>query len=347
MQSKKITIYDIAEEAGISASQVSRALSGKGYVSAENRTKICALVEKYNYRPNAVARNLKRGRSNYIAFLIPHIYQEYFPYVYDSFEKEMGDKGYLTIVFNGRSTYEREVKEIRLLEDSQVDAAVIIGGTLDQVDWDRYPDFVQAVKNLNGKIPCILGSDRAESLGCCGVYVDSEACVEEMVAYLAGQGHRSMGILGGVGSVYPAILLRERLAKYAVKYHMELRPEWQIYSSFNSTDGAAAMRTLLQQDALPSVVCCINDEIAVGAMGVAMDAGLRVPQDMAFTGYDGVWLGKEFRPQLTTIQMDFDTMGRKLAESVIKRLEGNQEISTVPVKPWLELRESTNYKLTS
>lgn len=345
MQNKKITIYDIAEEAGVSASQVSRALSGNGYVSAENKEKIWSVVEQYNYRPSTVARNLKKGRTNSIAFLIPHIYQEYFPYVYDSFEKEMEDKGYLTIVFNGKSTYEREVKEICLLEDLRVDAAVIIGGTLDQIDWDRHPDYVQAVKRLSGKIPCILGSDRAESMGCSGVYVDSEGCVEEMVAYLAGQGHRSMGILGGVDSVYPAVQLRERLAKYAGKHGMELRPEWQISSSFNSADGAAAMRTLLRQEELPSVVCCINDEIAVGAMGVAMDAGLRIPRDIAFTGYDGVWLGKEFRPQLTTIQMDFDTMGRRFAESVLKGLEGNHEITTVPVKPWLELRESTNYKL--
>ena len=90
---KKITIYDIAKEAGVSASQVSRAISGKGYVSEENKAVIEALVKKYNYRPNAVARNLQKGRSNTVGFLIPHIYQEYFPLVYSSFERVMTEKG--------------------------------------------------------------------------------------------------------------------------------------------------------------------------------------------------------------------------------------------------------------
>lgn len=341
MPDKKITIYDIAKEAGVSASQVSRAISGNGYVSDENRQKIWSLVEKYNYRPSAVARNLKKGRSNSIGFLIPHVYQEYFPYIYQSFEKEMGEKGYITIVCNGKSYAGEEIRNLQLLEELRVDAVVIMGGTLDQKDWSKFPDYIQAVKNMNSKIPCILGSDRAGELDCCGVYADTAACVDELVAYLAGQGYRKMGILGGLLSVYPSEQLKYCLEQGAKKYGLETRPEWKIKSSYNSMDGAAAMRMLLQQKELPDAVCCINDEIAVGAMGVALDAGLRIPQDIAFAGCDGVWLGKEFRPQLTTIQFDFDTMGRMLAETVIYRLDGNTEQVVVPVAPWLEIRGST------
>lgn len=341
MPNKKITIYDIAKEAGVSASQVSRAISGNGYVSDENKDIILGLVEKYNYRPNAVARNLKKGRSNSIGFLVPHVYQEYFPYLYQKFENEMMDRGYITIVLNGRSWSGREIPNLQLLEELRADAVVIMGGTLDQIDWEGHAEFIHAVKNMNSKIPCILGSDRAAELGCSGIYVDSRACVDEMVAYLWGQGYRSMGILGGVSSVYPSVQLRGFLTEAAEKHHMELRPQWQVNSSYNSMDGAAAMRELLKLKELPQVVCCINDEIAVGAMGVALDAGLKIPQDIAFTGYDGVWLSREFRPQLTTIQFDFDTMGRVLAENVVGVLEGREEPLVVPVAPWLEIREST------
>ncbi len=341
MPNKKVTIYDIAKEAGISASQVSRAISGNGYVSDENKSKIMELVEKYNYRPSAVARNLKKGRSNSVGFLLPHVYQEYFPYLYQRFEEEMTANGYVTIVCNGRSWSGHEIRNLQMLEEMQVDAVVIIGGTLDQINWEEYPDFIQAVRNISEKIPCVLGSDRAADLGCCGVYVDAAACVEELVAHLAEQGYRKMGILGGLSSVYPSEQLKWYMREAAAEYGMELRPQWQINSSYNSMDGAEAMKKLLQQEELPEVVCCINDEVAVGAMGVALDAGLRIPKDIAFTGYDGVWLGREFRPRLTTIQIDFNTMGHRLVEAVLGAINGSREQTVIPIAPWLEIREST------
>lgn len=344
MPNKKVTIYDIAKEAGISASQVSRAISGNGYVSDENRNKIMDLVEKYSYRPNVVARNLKKGRSNSVGFLLPHVYQEYFPYLYQRFEEEMTDNGYVTIVCNGRSWIENEIRNLQMLEEMQVDAVVMIGGTLDQVNWEEYPDFIQAVRKISEKIPCVLCSDRAAELGCSGVYVDAEKCVSELMAHLAEQGYRKMGILGGVASVYPSEQLKGYLREAAAKYGLEFRSLWQVNSSYNSMDGAEAMKKMLQREELPEVICCINDEIAVGAMGAALDAGLRIPQDIAFTGYDGVWLGREFRPRLTTIQFDFDTMGHKLVEMILGILDGNREPEVVPVAPWLEIRESTKLR---
>ncbi len=338
---KKITIYDIAREAGISASQVSRAISGNGYVSEENRAKINELVEKYNYRPNAVARNLQKGRSNTVGFLIPHVYQEYFPLVYSTFEREMTDNGYVTIVFNGKSTPEDEIRNLHLLEDLRVDAVVIIGGSLDYAYWDRRKDYIETVTGLNKKIPCILGNERAGQLSCSGVYVNIDKGAEALVKHLAEKGHRSMGILGGFKSVHPSYRLQESLKKFGKKYGLEFRSEWQVFSSYNSLDGAEAMREFLRQKELPTAVCCINDEIAVGAMGVALDRGMRIPEDIVFTGFDGVDLSRQFRPQLTTIQMDFETMGKQLAELTLSSIKGEKQIRDVVVDPWVEFRKST------
>ena len=339
---KKITIYDIAKEAGVSASQVSRAISGKGYVSEENKAVIEALVKKYNYRPNAVARNLQKGRSNTVGFLIPHIYQEYFPLVYSSFERVMTEKGYVTVVFNGKSTVKDEIRNIHLLEDLRVDAAVIIGGSLDYADWEERKDYVQAVKNLSRKLPCVLGNERAGKLGCSGVYTDIDKGAEMIVKHLSEKGHKSMGILGGFKSVNPSYRLQESLKRFGKEYGLEFKEEWQVFSSYNTGEGAMAMRTLLKRNKeLPTAICCINDEIAVGAMGVALDAGYKIPEDLAFTGYDGVMLSQEFRPQLTTVQMDFETLGRDLASLVINSIEGDKTVTDLPVEPWLEVRQSS------
>ncbi len=338
---KKITIYDIAREAGVSPSQVSRAISGRGYVSETNRARINELVEKYNYRPNAVARNLQRGQSNTVGFLIPHVYQEYFPMVYSVFEREMTEKGYITIVFNGKSTPQDEIRNIHLLEELRVDAVVIIGGSLDYADWDKRKDYVQAIKKLSKNIPCILGNERAGTLSCSGVYVNIDKGAEALVKHLAEKGHKTMGVLGGFRSVHPSYRLQESLKKFGKKYGLEFRPEWQVFSSYNSHDGAGAMRELLKCKDLPTAICCINDEIAVGAMGVAMDQGIKIPEDIAFTGFDGVDLSHDFRPQLTTIQMDFEAMGKKLAELAYNSINGNKEIIDIAVDPSVILRQST------
>ena len=341
---KKTTIYDIAKEAGVSASQVSRAISGKGYVSEANRAKIYELVEKYNYRPNAVARNLQRGQSNTVGFLIPHIYQEYFPMVYSVFEREMTEKGYVTIVFNGKSTPKDEIRNLHLLEELRMDAVVIIGGSLDYADWNKREDYVRIIKELSRNIPCILGNERAGTLSCSGVYVNIDKGAEELIRHLAENGHKTMGILGGFQSVHPSYRLQESLKKFGKKYGLEFRPEWQVFSSYNSHDGAEAMRELLTRKELPTAICCINDEIAVGAMGVAMDRGIKIPDDIAFTGFDGVDLSREFRPQLTTIQMDFETMGRKLAELTYNSINGDKKITDIAVDPTVILRKSSEKK---
>ena len=248
----------------------------------------------------------------------------------------------MTIVFNGKRTVKDEIRNIHLLEDLRVDAAVIIGGSLDYADWKERKDYVQAVKNLSKKLPCVLGNERAGQLGCSGVYTDIDKGAEMIVKHLSEKGHKSMGILGGFKSVNPSYRLQESLKRFGKEYGLEFKEEWQVFSSYNTGEGAMAMRTLLKRNKeLPTAICCINDEIAVGAMGVALDAGYKIPEDLAFTGYDGVMLSQEFRPQLTTVQMDFETMGRKLAELVINSIEGDKTVTDLPVEPWLEVRQSS------
>ena len=87
MEEKNITIYDIAAEVGVSPSLVSRVISGKGSVSEKTRARIQEVIDKYGFRPNAMARGLQRNRTRIIGFMIPHIGNEYFSNVYYEFEK--------------------------------------------------------------------------------------------------------------------------------------------------------------------------------------------------------------------------------------------------------------------
>ena len=105
MSKKVTTIYDIAREAGVSPSLVSRVLSGNGSVSQKSRQKIEEAIEKFDYRPSAIARGLQKSKTGMIGFVLPHIGNEYFSSVYYEFEKIASQNNYMVLLFNSKNDY--------------------------------------------------------------------------------------------------------------------------------------------------------------------------------------------------------------------------------------------------
>ncbi|MDE7210250.1 MAG: LacI family transcriptional regulator [Lachnospiraceae bacterium] len=341
MEGKRITIYDIASEVGVSPSLVSRVVSGNGSVSDKTRKKIQDVIDKYNFRPNEMARGLQKSRTRLIGFMIPHIGNEYFSNVYYEFEKHASENGYMTILYNGKNDPGTEQKILRVFDEVRVEAAVIMGGNVDAVALDAA--YVEAINTLNRRVPCILCSEQAEKFGCVGVHMDTARKAELIAEYLHRKGYRTLGLLGGAASGeyrrYPTTFLHENLKHYAKEYGIEIREEWIHGNSYDERDGETAMQELLGNGQLPRAVCCINDHVAYGAMLVAKDAGLRIPEDMAVIGNDNVHIAGLARPSLTTVAVDFEQMGRLIFEKIVERLRGG-ETSSQMIEPVLIERDS-------
>lgn len=336
---KNLTIYDIAKEAGVSASLVSRVISGNGSVSEKNRVKIQKLIQEKNFRPNALARGLQKSRTKMIGFVVPHIGNEYFSSVYYQFEKRASQNGYITILCNGKSDREVEHQILKTLEETRVEAVVFMGGRTDLIEIeDKYVDEINI---LNQTIPCVICSEKAERYGCIGVHINDLTGINQLVAHLAEQGYKSLGILGGNDSTYPSYNKKKHFREVARKYSMELREEWIIGKSFDPHDGAESMRQLLKLKNIPEVVCCINDHVAVGAMNAAIDAGLSIPEDIAITGYDGVEASILSRPSITTISPNYSLYGQTLFDAVTALLEGNGFNLINSIEPEIIVRESS------
>lgn len=336
---KNITIYDIAKEAGVSASLVSRVVSGNGSVSEENRKKIKELIKKYNFKPNGLARSLQKSQTKMIGFVLPHVGNEYFSSVYYQFEKKASEKGYITILCNGKNDEGTESRLLSMLEESRVEAIVFMGGRADVVDIPE--KYIEEFKKLQETIPCVLCTSNAQAFGCVGVHGDDEAGVDMLVAHLAEEGYQSFGILGGAYSRWPVYHKKNCFREAARKYNLELREEWIIGNSFDVWDGSQAMGQLLLQKELPEVVCCINDQVAVGAMNRAKDAGLRIPEDIAITGYDGVEASLLARPSITTISHNYREYGETIFEAITTLLEGKEYNTLTLIEPQIIVRESS------
>lgn len=336
---KNITIYDIAKEAGVSASLVSRVISGNGSVSEKNRVKIQKLIQEYNFRPNALARGLQKSKTKMIGYVVPHIGNEYFSSVYYQFEKRASQNGYMTILCNGKSDPNVEYQILKKLEETRVEAIVFMGGRTDIINIEN--EYIDQIKNLNKTIPCVICSERADMYDCVGVHAHDFTGVNKLIAHIAEQGYKSLGLLGGTDLSYPSYHKKKLFREAAIKHSLELREEWIIGNSFDTHDGAESMKQLLKVKELPEVACCINDHVAVGAMNAAIDAGLSIPSDIAITGYDGVEASILSRPSLTTISPNYSLFGQTLFDAVTALLEGNSFNRINLIEPEIIVRESS------
>lgn len=336
---KKVTIIDIAKEAGVSPSMVSRVVSGNGVVSEKNRIRIRELLDKYNYTPNAFARGLQKSRTGLIGFVIPHIGNEYFSSVYYEFERCASEYGYMTIVYNGKSNPEVESRIFSMLEEARVEAAVLMGGSIDAIELEE--KHIEEVKRFGQSVHSVLCTEQAERFQCPGVHSDERKACELVGQYLKEKGYRSAAVLGGSLTRFPTVKKLNYMLEEFKKAGIENRSGWNIGNSYNEIDGAQSMRQLLMQEERPEVVVCINDHVAFGAMMEAKDAGLRIPEDLSIIGSDGVEISKIGRPAITTVQIDFPKYGETIFETMMAAIEGRECAPLTLIEPKLVVRESS------
>lgn len=339
---KKLTIYDIAKEAGVSPSMVSRVLSGNGAVSEKNRILVKEIVDKYKFKPNAIARGLQKSQTGLIGFVIPHVGNEYFSSVYYEFERLASEKGYMIILYNGKSDTTVESRIFYTLEEARVEAVIIMGGRIDWIGLSK--DERDEIRHLSKVIPCILCSEQAADFGCIGVHSDDRYGCELAVKYMAEQGYRTLGILGGTDHSYPSYNKKRYLLEHAKKYNLEVRKEWIIGNSFDEVDGAESMKELLKVKELPEIIFCMNDHVAFGALYEALEAGLKVPEDIAIMGADGIRASRMARPAITTVAIDFKQYAKVLFDAMMAVMEHREFPEINRIKPILIERGSTMRK---
>lgn len=339
---RNITIYDIAKEIGISAATVSRAISGRGYVSEKNKARIFELVEKYNFRPNTFAQNLKAGFTKTIGYIVPHIGNEYFAKVYYEFEKWASSHGYMTILLNSKGDYELESKLLSSLKEKHVDGIVMMGGRIDAMELpERYIKEIQELKQI---IPFIACGAKVERFGCTGVYSDDEKGVGQLLDFLKTKGYKRICFIGGGDEYYPSYYKKICSYRLSEKLNLDVSVRWLTgYEVFSYESGYESMKIILKEESYPEVICGINDYVALGAVNAIMEAGLRVPEDIAVTGYDNVSIATMTPVQITSVNPRYEYYGKKVFNS-LQKLILKKEVhgeSVVLVKPELIVRNST------
>lgn len=335
-----ITIKDIARICGVGVSTVSRAMNDHPDINAETKQKIMEVIREYNYVPNNSARNLKRTDSNTIALLVKGVDNPFFGRMIRVIEEEIEKKQYSMVVRHVEPSEDEVSIAMELEKERRLKGMIFLGGF--------YTESADSLKLL--KVPVVLVTSAKPQYEDDELYssvsVDDVKESYRMVDYLCTQGHRDIAIL--TATKYDESVGRLRLMGYEQaleKHQVPLNPKLIRYmedgEDYSMENGYKLMRELLDEKESFTSVFAISDSLAVGACRAIHDVGLRIPEDIAVAGFDGIDIATYYTPSLTTIKQPIEEIAKEATRILFQVIRKKTKHTHKYFDGELMIREST------
>ncbi|WP_425826654.1 LacI family DNA-binding transcriptional regulator [Streptomyces fractus] len=330
---RRVTIQDVAKEARVSVSAVSKVLRDAYGVSPEMRTKVTTAIKELGYRPQAGARAM-RGRSYTIGVMLVALTHPFQPEIVQGITDELEPSPYQEILITGGLSVERQQRSIEALMDRQIDGLVVIAPQASTA-W---------LEQLGSQLPTVVVARHGGATAYDTVVDDDQGGARLMVDHLVGLGHRRIAhTTHPTGDLERPYVLSHtaRADGYAkaMKRH-GLEPD-VIESEFTEEGGYRAAVQALSRPTPPTAIFAGADIAALGVLRAAEERGLRVPEDLTVTGYDNVNASSIGRVSLTTVDQSGALTGRTTARLLLERLEGRTQPVHYVVAPRLVPRETS------
>ncbi|NUR79325.1 MAG: LacI family DNA-binding transcriptional regulator [Dermatophilaceae bacterium] len=326
-------LRDVAERAGVSVKTASNVLNNHPHVKASTRERVEAAMAELHYRPNLSARSLKHGRAGFLALAVPAMDSPYFAELAARITEEAAALGFIVLldVTGGDADAERVVLEG--MRSHVIDGVIFSPLALSADEISRRAD----------SLPMVLLGERPVPTGFDHVAVDSVSASRAATEHLVAQGRRRIAAIGreAVKGTASERLRGYRQALRAAGLHYDKDLVVEV-PHFERADGHAAMRHLLELPEPPDAVFCFNDLMAIGALRACVEAGVRVPDDVAVVGFDDIAETRYSNPTVTTISPDLTGLARSALEMLSRRIGGyTGAAEEIPVAWTLEARETT------
>jgi LacI family transcriptional regulator len=327
------TSHDVAEEAGLSQSTVSRALRGDPRVTAETRERVLAAAQRLGYTPSALGRHLVQRSTRTIGMVVTEISNPFYPNLIAPLHDELAELGYRMALFTERLEGEQAsaVDHLEGLFDRGIDGAVLTTSTL---DGDVHREL------LRRGLPFTFLTRVVDGVPADSVSVDNALGASIMAAEVARFGHRRVGAIFGPANTSTG---RDRERGFRAGLHAAgatLDDRAVHRGPYTVESGRDAMEAIIALEDRPTVVVCFNDLVAIGALNAARAHDLRVPEDVSITGWDDLPMASWEICRLTTVRQSMHEMARTAARLTVERVEGRStpEPRSVLFEPELVLR---------
>ncbi|MEV4319769.1 LacI family DNA-binding transcriptional regulator [Actinocrispum sp. NPDC049592] len=327
------TLKDVAMLAGVSVKTVSNVVNGYTFVKPENARRVREALAATGYKPNVGARNLRRGRTGFIALMVPELSIPYFGELAGGVLTAAHEHDWSVLIEQTQGLREPERATLASLGPHMVDGAIISPEAL------RKEDFTQHASAL----PMVLLGEHALDVPIDHVGIDNVLAARTAVQHLIDTGRRRIAVIGQNPSRGTAT---QRLAGYRQALEAAGLPQPPALIApahrYHHKDGAEGMAHLLTLEDKPDAVFCFNDMLALGAVRAAAERGYRVPQDIAIVGFDNTEHSAYSLPSLTTIAPDKTALARAAVSLIHDRANGETgDPKDIQIPFTLEIREST------
>lgn len=288
-----MNIYDIAKEAGVSIATVSRVLNNKGTVSEATRAKVEEILARSGYTPSAIARGMVSKSMRTVAVLtvdirVPHYAQQAY-----TIEQAFSQRGYEVILCNTGGGKEATVHYLRAVTEKQVDGIILVGSVFNTLG--REPE----VEALLRQAPVVLSNGRLDIPNASSVLLDDAGGAALAVDHVVALGKRNLWYMLDLNTA-SALAKRDGFLKACEKYGDQIRGR-VLETEFSIEGGKRAAKELLRSCRSFDAIICGEDETAVGVVKGLLGAGMRIPRDVAVTGYNNSVFAAMCEPRLTSV----------------------------------------------
>jgi LacI family transcriptional regulator len=309
---KTATLRDVAREAGVSVSTVSRALNDQPFVRPEVRDRVLSASAALGYRPDVAARSMRTGTTGAVGLVVSDISNPLFASIAKAADLALSPRGYALMIANSANDPDHEAELISTFRQRRLDGLIIAAANEKAPGLgDRVASF-QASVLLDREIP----GSRADA-----VLSDHGAGLGEAIRHLAGLGHRRIALIAGTptqrGSRVRIQTYDDELDRLGIHRDPALcRP-----GEMTVEDGYRAVADVLTLPDAPTAIIAGNNQLFAGLFAAIRDRGLRIPDDLSVVACEETELTALHNPPLDVVRRDMDDLGRTAAELLLARLD--------------------------
>lgn len=332
-----VTMKDIARELGVSVVTVSKVIRNHADIGEETRQRVLKRVKELNYQPNPAARALVTGKTYTAGLIVPDLMHPFFAEVATGLSNTLRRKSYSLLISSSQGDPELERQEIKRLLSRRLDGIVIAS-----TQWT-----VESFRRIEEqKVPYILLDRSFLGMPSNFVGVDDVKVGSMATEHLIDVGCRRIGHIRGMNTS-TAVGRLEGYNQALTKRDLIPQPGYVIAGRSTDSDswssGHEAMKKLLKLNPVPDGVFCYNDPIAIGVIDAILEAGYRVPQDIAVIGCGNLHFDKSLRVPLSSVDQQSIEIGERAGKLILSVIEAKvpPQPKSIMLDPSLVPREST------